>query len=434
MATVGPARPVRAPGNTIATMPLDPSSGALDVILGLAALATLIGLIRSWRPFWDDDFTVADRKTATQVAVFLVPPVVVLLHELGHLYAARALGVRVIGFSYGLFEGSVTVAGRRTPLDNWLIAVAGNLVTAVVALAMIATAVYGVRLRRPLRYVLLAGGLLELVFTLILYPVMSFMAQFGDWIVIYDSDRTPNLSLASAVVHAAALYMLWRWWRRRGREKLFAIGAGSEGEVAELRKVIEASPSDPAGWLTLADYYARRGELALARTTVEQGLDAAGESPRLLLGLTRLSMFQGRWNDAVLAARRGLQAAGDDSTGDDSTGPEDVRQPLWANLALALTQMERADHALPAYEHLTSPLADDVRVRYGRGVVELTAGDADRGRADLEAVVRSLPEDNLLRKWAEARLEGRPLKDWADPRVPAYQRGSAPPPAPLAGL
>lgn len=412
-------------------MPFDPSSGALDVILGIAALATLIGLIRSWQSFWDDDFTVADRKTATQVAVFLVPPVVVLLHELGHLYAARALGVRVIGFSYGLFEGSVTVAGRRTPFQDWFIAMAGNLVTAVISLAMIAAAVYGVRLRRPLRYVLLAGGLLELVFTLVLYPLMSFMAQFGDWIVIYDTDRTGNLSLASAVVHATSLYVLWQWWRRRGREKLFSIGAGTEGEVAALRRAIDASPSDAVGWLMLADYYARRGELALARTTVEQGLDAAGESSRLLLGLARLSMYQGRWNDAVLAARRGLQAAGDDSSGSD-----DVRQPLWANLALALTQMERADHALPAYEHLTPPLADDVRVRYGRGVMQLTAGDADRGRADLEAVVGSLPEDNLLRKWAEARLEGRPLrvKDWDDPRVPAYQRGSAPPPAPLAGL
>src|SRR5205085_8371612 len=126
-------------------------------------------------------------------------------------------------------------------------------------------------------------------------------------------------------------------------------------------RAVHDRPSDPGGWLSLADFYARRGELSLARATVEDGLAACGEVPRLLLGLTRLSMFQGRWNDAVVAARRGLQ--------DGGGGEEDVRQPLWANLALALTQMDRPDHALNAYEHLTDPVADDLRVRYGRGLV-----------------------------------------------------------------
>jgi hypothetical protein len=142
----------------------------------------------------------------------------------------------------------------------------------------------------------------------------------------------------------------------------------------------------------------------------------------VLLALTRLSMFQGRWNDAVMAARRGLRGDAHD----------DVRQPLWANLALALTQMQRPDHALPAYQNLKPPVLDDVRVRYGRGLVRIESGD-DGGRDDLEAVVRTLPEGNLLRRWAEARLEGHPLQDWDDPR-PSYQRCGSPPPAPLAGV
>ncbi len=406
-------------------MPFDPTSGAMDVILGIAALATLVGFIRSWGKFWDDDFTVEDRRMATQVAVFLVPPVVVLLHELGHFFTAKALGVRVTGFDYGLFHGSVTVAGPRTIEDMWLIALSGNAVGAAVGLAMVVTGMVGVRLRRSLRYLLVSGGLLELMFSLVVYPFLSLSARFGDWVMLY-SRRTEALSWVLGVVHAAALIGLFFWWKRSGKAALFAIGAGAgaEKEIGQLRGAVESAPTDPARWLALADFYARRGELSLARSTVEEGVVACGEVPRLMLGLTRLSMFQSRWNDAVMAARRGLQGE----------APEDVRQPLWANLALALTQMERFDHALPAYGELTPPASDDVRVRYGRGLMRLESGDADGGRTDLEAVVRTLPEGNLLRMWAEARLEGHPLRDWTDTRVPAYQRSSTPPPAPLAGL
>jgi len=274
---------------------------------------------------------------------------------------------------------------------------------------------------------LLVGGLLELVFSLVAYPVLSLTSRFGDWILIYRSGGEPALAWGTAIVHIAALYAVWQWWRTSGKATLFAIGSGEQAKLEELQRAVRDQPTDPGAWLSLADFYARRGELSLARGTVENGIAACGEVPRLLLGLTRLSMFQGRWNDAVVAARRGLQ--------DGGGGENDVRQPLWANLALALTQMDRPDHALNAYEHLTDPLADDLRVRYGRGLVRLESGDAERGRADLQEVVSRLPEEHLLRRWAEARLEGHPLTDWKDERnVPAYARRTTPPAAPIAGV
>ncbi len=402
---------------------MDPTSGAMDVILGIAAVATLVGLIRAWKPFWDADFTVEDRRMATQVAVFLVPPIVVLLHEVGHLLTARALGVQVIGFRYGLFEGSVTVAGSRSAEEMWVIAVAGNVVSLGIGVGMVLVGLLRSGLRRPLRYLLVAGGLLEVLFTLVAYPLLSLTARFGDWVIIYDGELG-TLAWVAGAAHASALLFLFTWWRRRGKSALFAIGSGTEQVVGDLRRAAEDAPRDPARWLALADFYARRGELSLARSAVEEGLAAAGDSARLLLGLARLSMFQGRWNDVVMAARRGLEL-------EDG---EEVRQPLWANLALALTQMERAEQALPAYAHLTAPLSDDLRVRYGRGLARLESGDSEGGRRDLEAVVAALPEGTLLRRWAEARLEGHPLRDWEDTRVPAYPRASVPPPAPLAGL
>lgn len=411
--------------STIAAVPFDPSSGVTDVILGLAALATLVALIRSWRSFWDTDFTPADRRLAIQVSVFLLPPLVVLLHELGHLFAAYGVGADVRRFRYGLFEGSVTVAGRLRPSQFWVIAIAGNIVSVVLGAALVVAGVRGVRLRAPLRYVLVAGGLLSLVFSLIGYPVLSVLTDFGDWVVIYDFDRTPAQASITAALHIAALWGMRRWWRTRGKATLFAIGTGTGARLSELQAAIENAPTDIAPRLALADFYARNGELGLARSTLDEAVAACGDVPRLHLGRARLSLYQGRWNDAMLAARAGLQA---------EEGDEAVRQRLWANLALALTQMEKPDHALTAYAHLTSPVVDDARVRYGRGLVRMAAGDAEGGRSDLETVVQHLPEGDLLRRWAEARLQGRPLEEEPNPKVPAYQRGSGPPPAPIAGI
>jgi hypothetical protein len=407
-------------------VPFDPSSGAMDILMGLAAFFTLVALVRSWRPFWDEDFTSADRRLAIQVAIFLVPPVVVLLHEVGHLVTALALGVEVTGFSYGLFHGSVSVAGLRSAEQIWVIAIAGNVVSAGIGLAMVVAGVRWSEWRRSVRYLLIAGGMLELVFSLVLYPALSLSADFGDWVIIY-SRRTELLSWVTGIIHVGSLVTMVVWWRRRGKVLLFTIGSGTENEVARLRQGIEADPRQPGPWLALADFYARRGELGLARGTVEEAIGVCGESPRLLLGLTRLSMFQSRWNDAVTAARRGLAST-------DGLGSEDVRQPLWANLALALTQMERADLALEAYSHLLPPLTDDVRVRYGRGLMRMEAGDTLGGRADLDDVVRRLPEGDLLRRWAEASIEGHPLRDAEDARVPAHERRSGPPPAPIVGV
>ena len=429
-------------------MPTGSQLGVMDLILAIGAIATLAGLIRAWPAFWDDEFTLADRRLAAQVGVFVIPPVVVLFHELGHYYAARAVGARVTGFHYGLFEGSVTAVGLRTQPDVWFMAIAGNAVSVVFGLAMLVAALAGRHLRRPLRYTLLVAGLLELVFSLVAYPALSLTARFGDWILIYRTDGAPALAWATAVVHVAVLVALWQWWRRRGKATLFAIGAGAgaEAELAVLQGAVRDRPTDPTGWLALADFYGRRGELPLARATVEDGIAGCGDHPRLLLALARLSMYQGRWNDAVVAARRGLQAgeaeeAAGGVAGDGTAGHtpgeihEAVRQALWANLALALTQMDRPEHALSAYGHLTEPLADDLRVRYGRGLVRMESGDVEGGQADLRAVVDQLPEQHLLRRWAEARLEGHPLTDWNDERkVPAYARRTAPPPAPLAGL
>ncbi|MFN2606696.1 MAG: hypothetical protein ABR511_02180 [Acidimicrobiales bacterium] len=402
-------------------------TGGMDLILGIGAVLAVAGLVKGWRSFLDDEFTPADRRVAMQVSVFIVPPVVVLLHELGHMAATLAVGGRVTSFHYGLFEGSVGFAGVASTAAVWFVAVAGNVVSAVVGGTMVVAGGLGTRIRRPLRYVLILGGLFEFVFALVGYPLLSESARFGDWLLIYDFGANPFLSWATLAVHAALLVAMWRWWQDGLRHTLFAVTWAEEDRLAELTAAVQGAPADIAPRIDLANLFAGHGDLKLAAAALDEGVAAADEPARLHLARARLAMFRRQWNEAVLATRAGLA----DERADG------YRQELWANQGLALAQMERAELALAAFAHVGPALADDPRVRYGRAVARLASGDADGGRADLAAVVAALPEGEPLRRWAQGRLDGRPLEaggDGGTGTVGRATRGGPRRPAPQAPI
>ncbi len=410
-------------------MPFDPQSGVVDLVMGLAALATLVAVVRSRRTFFAPRLAPEAKRLATQVAVFVVPPLVVLVHELGHLAAVLAVGAQVTGFHYGFFEGSVGYAGDVSPGQAWFVSLAGNVAGVLAGLALAGAGLVAAR-RRPawppaLVHVLILGGTLQVGYALIGYPLLSLSSNWGDWVTIYDAGTTPGLSWATGAAHVAVLAALWRWWRASVRHTLFAVDSGAGDRLASLRRAVQEAPGDDTAWLDLAGLYAQNGELGLAKATLE---DAAGAAPtaRVHLARVRVAMAQSRWSSAVIAAGEGVKAAGADDV--------EVVQRLWANQGLALASMERPTHALAAFDRLGPPVVDDARVRYGRGLARLGAGDAEGGRADLEAVVGALPEGNLLRDWAVARIHGGLPDPPDDSDRPNYLRRTAAPPAPIAGV
>jgi hypothetical protein len=411
-------------------MPFDPTAySGVDVILGIGAVLAVVSLVRSWRSFVDDELTPADRQVATQVAVFLVPPVVVLLHELGHVVAAWAVGAQVTDFEYGLFQGAVGIAGALTPAQGWFVALAGNLVSALSGLAMLAAGARATGLRRPFRYVLLFGGIFVLLFGAVGYPLLSATADFGDWLVIYDFSATPTLSGLTAAVHVLGLVGLWRWWRGELRVRLFALTHGDEAELAGLRAAVRRAPRALEPRLALANHFATRGDLNLAGAALAERAAAVAraDAARLHLARARLALHRGQWNPALLATRAGL----------DCLAPEaddELARRLWANQGLALAQMDRPALALAAFARLDERTAADPGVRYCRGLSRLATGDEQGGRSDLWAVVDALPEGDLLRRWAEARLAGGVPEAPDDSDRPPWQRRSAAPPAPVGSV
>jgi hypothetical protein len=413
------------------TVPNGQDATGIDIVFGLALLGTLFLLARRWRRFWDEDFTPEDRRLATQCAVFVVPPIVVLVHELGHVVGARMVGGQVLGFHYGLIEGSVRVAGGLTDAQFWWVALSGNVIGAGLGLGLAVAGVVGQRLPRGLRRVLIFGGLLQFAYQLVLYPLISLSARFGDWQAIYDFGATPVLSTATAIVHAALLVAVWRWWRTSARRTLFNVDHGMATEIAALEAAMAAAPHDPQPAMELAVLYARTGEMAVARETLDE---AAGNpaltgpgAARLHLARARLAIIEDRWSQAYLAAQAGLAELG---AADDG----EVAQRLWANIGLALEAMDRPQQALDAFAHVYPPVSDDPRVLYTRGVARLAAGDRAGGEADLRAVVGWRPEGDLLRQWAEAQLEGREPPPPDDSDRPNYARRTKAPPAPIAGV
>ncbi|HET7718880.1 MAG TPA: hypothetical protein VFK43_02855, partial [Acidimicrobiales bacterium] len=357
---------------------------------------------------------------------------VVLIHELGHIAGARMVGGRVIGFHYGLIEGSVTVARGLSNSEFWWVALSGNLVGAGLGLALALAGAWVTRLPRALRRTFIFGGLLQVAFQLVMYPLISISAQFGDWTAIYDFERTPGLSTVTAVAHAVVLTATWRWWRGSARRALFDIDHGLSAEVARLEAALAATPQDPQPAMELAVLYARNGEMGLARQTLDQaaehpGLTGAGAA-RLHLSRARLAVIEDRWSQAYLAAQAGLATVAADDAGGE------VAQRLWANAGLALEAMDRPEQALEAFARVQPPVLDDPRIRYTRGLARLATGDRAGGEADLRAVVGGVPEGDLLRQWAEAQLEGREPPPPDDRDRPNYARRTKAPPAPIAGV
>jgi hypothetical protein len=185
----------------------------LTVVYLFGAAATIYQLTGHWREFWSGSLTPTNQRLAGGVAFFLLVPIAVLLHELGHILAAWSTGSTVLGLHYFGYWGYVEyIPASDSALLDWYVALAGNFVSYLVGIASIAAALGWRNLKPVLRLVLYQLGILQLVQTLIFYPLISLDPNFhGDWDSIY-SFKAPLASGLTLVAHllslAAFIYLL----------------------------------------------------------------------------------------------------------------------------------------------------------------------------------------------------------------------------------
>ena len=169
------------------------------------ALLGLPRLLRGWRELLAPHLSDEGKALAVYVAVFLAVPVATMAHELGHLVVARGLGASDATLHYRVFWGFVDYATRLPGHGDWWVALAGNAVSwALAALALLAS---GVAMPPALRYLLRLFGMLEMIHTLVAYPLLSLSSLPGaDWSTIYGHPLWAG-TWAVAAIHAASL--LW---------------------------------------------------------------------------------------------------------------------------------------------------------------------------------------------------------------------------------
>lgn len=226
----------------------------------------LVRFIKNWRSLWDERLTPEDAKLAAGSAFFLLIPPTVALHELGHAAAIWAYGQEVIDFVFYGYMGAVahhpTAAGD---FGNFVIALAGNVVTAIIAGLSFAFAMTFPG--HPVRNILaIELGRQSAFLVLVFYPLLCIVFP-GDFQTIYDITKTPIASVVTLVIHLVVLFGGLAWWKRRKSRAMLLCSPVARDFVAAER----ASDTRKLGlmYAMTSDYQRVRTNLAAHVETLD---------------------------------------------------------------------------------------------------------------------------------------------------------------------
>jgi hypothetical protein len=204
----------------------------LSLFYLLLGVRLVIQLARNFRQTFDRQFTAADRALVDQAAFFILLPIAVALHELGHAVAIWLYGGEVLDWGFYGFAGYVAfdpfefTAGQRI-----VIAAAGTLVNLLLG----ALAIAAVFLKRPpfraaINELLIQFTWISLLNALVVYPVLDLLSGLnGDWAQMYDGG-VPALSLGILVVHLSVLgVMFWAWRSPAVQARIARLTGGPAG-------------------------------------------------------------------------------------------------------------------------------------------------------------------------------------------------------------
>jgi tetratricopeptide (TPR) repeat protein len=340
----------------------------------------IVRLGRNWRAFWDAELTPADRRLANEAAFFIFIPLGVFLHEAGHALATWQVGGRVVEFQWRVFWGYIIPAGQFTPLEEWWIALSGNLVSILLGLLPLALLLF---VRTGIWAELLeAFARQQLLYALIWYPAFTFIG-FGDWVTIYDFSITPYAQVMLAA-HLGLLAGLW-WLNRSAWAASLRLARQPAAAVEERRRLeaaVAAQPGSARPLVALAQFYLETGEEALAARTLKRAEALDARDPVLLFVQAQLAFNQRRYAPAERAARAALM-------GDL---PPEMRAHLHGWLALAYMQQGRRDQAVSEFTSALDLRPGDHKWHYWRGIVRRSLGRRDEARLDFEQAARFAPD------------------------------------------
>ena len=193
---------------------------AVSLLYAVAGAFTAYRLIRERRSFLDGVMTREDVTLAWMVALFLLTPVAVLLHEAGHYFIARHFGADEVQLHLRGYWGFVTYRPGPTfdAGKEIIVAAAGPGVSVLLGYVSLALAA-ALPMRLAFKQTLAFFGMIGVFHALIGYPLIDLTSEIeGDFHSIYTLLSMPRRVVAG-VIHGLLLGLLVLSWKRVGNEK-----------------------------------------------------------------------------------------------------------------------------------------------------------------------------------------------------------------------
>jgi tetratricopeptide (TPR) repeat protein len=372
----------------------------LSLIYIFVGVRTIWTAIKQWRAFTDDDLTIYDRQLANGLAFFVLVPVGVLFHELGHAAATYQMGGAIDwlggGFHYAFFYGYVVPQGRFSAFQDWWISLAGNLVS--VLFVFLALGILPLVKAAWMKFTLLAFARTQFVLTLIGYPLMSLFGFFGDWISIYGTSW--RLTIPTALVHLCLVGGFWLIDRSLFvRRWDLSLSRDVRARLRELDAAIAARPGSVDPLIARGNYFAEQTQTALALADYRAALRLDPHNPRALYNIGQMHLLQKRFTNAEKEFRAALGRA---TVG----GDPQLAARVHCGLGLALFHRGSAAEAAREFGEALARLPDVPEFYYWRGLARRAARDEANARGDFEraAALAETTNSELARRAREMMM------------------------------
>ncbi|MEO7717480.1 MAG: M50 family metallopeptidase [Capsulimonas sp.] len=208
----------------------------ISIVYGVLAIRMAFAVWKGRKSLFDDTVTPEDMRLANGIAFYFLWPPVVLLHEGGHALVAALFGAQGIRLHYFGYWGEITYPNTLTNRQDWWVALAGNVVSYTMGIALALAARYG-RVTLIWRIILASAAMEQWYVVLFWYPLLCLTGSFqGDFNVIYGraywwagSTVTAAIGVVSLIAYCwAAYYEGGKAWVRENLWRAAATPPGQE--------------------------------------------------------------------------------------------------------------------------------------------------------------------------------------------------------------
>lgn len=236
----------------------------LSILYVFRSVQISVVIWREWANLVQEPLTRHKKHLAEQASYLIAVPVSVFFHEFAHALAIWFFGGEVISFNYRFFWGYVEHAPMDSAVEQWVVSLAGTVGSLLFGLGIWLV----LRHNRTsfLRYFGLRAFRFQIYFSLLYYPIFSFILPIGDWRVIYDFSATSILSSVTLVVHVIFLVLYWQYDKQGSFEAPATESVAEQTQFEALEQQVVLNPHDTNIQLQYVDMLRRGGANNRAQT------------------------------------------------------------------------------------------------------------------------------------------------------------------------